>query len=206
MRVQPLNQALVYFDGELALAAQDVNDAEQALIDFQIEYGIVSVSAELSTQQSVIEALELKRAELDFTAVSSDVQAITNDSVLENLLQDNTVDTELVYELIDELIASRRQILSEISALSPIYNGLIDDLSTARDKYNTLAEKYIETELKESFARQAFFIQIIEKASLPVESDDGLVQTMLFGFIGSLGFAILLAFSLDFIFKKPSES
>ena len=194
LRVRPLDEALIYFGEQRTLAKEELEEAEKALTDFQLENGIVSIRDELNIGSNVLETLEIAQAEFDFNSLvagSDDSSSVLPEGVDP--------------ELLDELIQAQRDKLTQIAILEPQYNALLEDVNTARDKFDTVAEKYVEADLKKSFASKAFFIQIIKAADVPETSENSFIRTMAFGVVGSFGLSILLAFVLDYIFTGRRE-
>lgn len=187
LRGRALDEALVYFASEMEAAKQDIDEAEAALLDFQLEQGIVSITDELNIQNEVLETLEVARAQVQFGSITA------------NINQPPTNNTDDSSSTVDNLLKERRQNLTEIALLEPRYNLLVTDVINARNKYNIVADKYIETELKKSFAQEVFFIQIIREATPPEEAASGLSRLLLFGGISSFVLAGILVFSFEYL-------
>lgn len=206
LRVLPLGATISYFEEQLATVEEEIATAEEALLEFQLENDIVSVEDELEIQNQVIEALEIAQAQFSFDLATGEEEG-SSDVILEELLQDDSENAVVTPEEINELLSSYRQDLSQTALLEPEYNELVSNLSRLRSKQSTLSEKYTEAQLKQNFASQAFFVQIFRDASLP-SAPKSSTLVLVFGGVGSLGFSILLAFVLDYIFaymRKPEE-
>lgn len=201
LRVLPLDGAETYFNDQLELAQQDIDKAEQALIDFQLEHDIVSVADEIKIKKNVIETLSVSQAKFQFNQTIGANDPASN-SILEGLAQANISPAELNPEVINELLQEYRQSLMDITLLEPQYNELVENITAARNRHETLSAKSVETELKQSFALEAFFIQITQKAELPKSASSSLAKTLALGGVGSLGFSILLVFFLDYIMSS----
>ena len=193
IRANSLNEAVLFFEDEVSIAKQELADAEQALTDFRLEHGIVSVSEELDIGRRVLERLNVIQAQTEFNSAVTEI----TQSVLEAILGASDDESGTNAEDIDNLINVQRQDLSALVILEPEYQLLVDTINTARDKYSIVTEKLVEAELRQSFASQAFFVQIIQEADLPSSSENDTLRILVFAISTSLGLAISLALILD---------
>ncbi len=195
IRALPANQAQTYFEAEISLAEQAVQDAVAALNTFQTEHNIVSFESELELQYTVLEQLEVSRAQL-LTYQATGGRANTLDGI------EPIAVTESDITSIDTLIDSQREVLANLAALEPPYDALQAEVERTRDLYDTLTSQGADVAMRGSFSSQAMFIQVIQPANLPTSPEDDTINTLSLAAVGSLGFAVLLAFFLDYISKR----
>jgi len=86
-----------------------------------------------------------------------------------------------------------------LAALEPEYNFLSIQLSRATADYDFILQKYNEAEIVTASTTSADFIQIITLATPPEEPSSNILFLLIFGFVGSLGFGIFLAFVLEYV-------
>lgn len=184
LRALPATQARQFFSDELVTAQQDLIDAQNALADFHIEHNIISLDSETDIQESVLEQLELERAELVAPNTNPENPRVVSNSDVQN---------------IDNLIAARRSQITELNRLRPEYELLQEEVTDTREDLNAVSNQLNETEMREAFVSQAMFLQIIQQADLPHTAMDNTVKTLTLGAVASLGFAVLLAFFLDYL-------
>lgn len=196
LRTQPLAQALLYFELEVADALHEIEAAEQALLEFRRANGFISIQDELAIQNNVLNQLEILKW-LGNDSASSVLSPGTGFDINDILTATEGLPEDDMLAL-DQLIVNQRQRLIAIAQLEPEYYALQQDITIAREKYNTLASKFTEAELKASFASHVFFIQVIDDANLPTAPSNN-HQEVFFGILGSLGFSVLLVFLLDYI-------
>ena len=284
LRTRPSRQAMDLFEAEINIAQQELLEAQQALRNFQLEYGIVNVGDEIELQQEVLQRLVVSREQyvLDYltnaedsiesqlldinpnttpgvgipvannvqreeqlreleaqrsdivTLIESieangpiegvDVESLENtiemyDRQILNLMQgfdtgavilengnvSDIAGPEIMQSSqvirLDGLITSQRQRVADIAQLEPEHTRLVRELTRAQETYDLLASKIIETDLKQSFAREAVFLQVIKPAVPPRAAEDALVKNMIFGGAASLGFSMVMVLLLDYLFS-----
>jgi hypothetical protein len=106
---------------------------------------------------------------------------------------------------LDRLIAQREAELARLVALAPAYKLLEDNVAQAHENYQHMQDKYTEAAIKAQSAKAANFIQVVGNARPPLRPVSNL-KWLALALTGSLGFAVLLAFSLDYIppFERPA--
>ncbi|MCI0714050.1 MAG: Wzz/FepE/Etk N-terminal domain-containing protein [Chloroflexi bacterium] len=188
LRARPSTVGLGYFENELAAASQELTDAESAMTVFLTENNIaVSLEDEIALQQEVLEELEIAQVQGQTTgSESSDELSFVVDGS----------------RSVAELIRDKRDRLNELILLRPQYNLLKGDVERAQRRYDTLSARMTDTELRGSFAGEALFVQIIKEAEQPESPRNQTTQTLILGFIASLGFGILSAFALDYVLAR----
>jgi uncharacterized protein involved in exopolysaccharide biosynthesis len=175
------------FAEQLRTAENEFQAAEKALVDFRTHNGIYSLESQLSTQQKLIEQLQLDRDQIlleQATTAESDAIPL-NDQVAE----------------VDKLIDQRLIELEQFTALVPQYNILQQNVVQARAVYQHLLEKYSEAELKVTAVQAANFIQVIKPAYAPTISESSWPKLALLALAGSLGTGVMLAFILQYLYS-----
>lgn len=188
LRARPSTQGMGYFETELATTSQKLTDAEGAMAAFLTENNIaVSLEDEIALQQAVLEELEIAQVQ-DQTSVpeSADELSVVADG--ERTIADR--------------IQQQRDRLNELILLRPQYNLLKGDVERAQQRYDTLSARMTDTELRGSFAGEALFVQVIKEAEEPESPRNQTIQTLVLGFIASLGLGILAAFVLDYTLAR----
>jgi uncharacterized protein involved in exopolysaccharide biosynthesis len=175
------------FAGQLQVAEEELWAAEKALADFRAQNGIYSLESQMSTQQRLIEQLQLERDQ--------------------RLLEQVATVTDPVGE-IDVLIAQRRKELDQYATLAPQYFILTQNVEQARTVYQDLLSKYNQAELIATEIRAATFIQVIKPAYATVGSESSWSKLAVLALAGSLGLGVMLAFLLQYLssFQAASET
>ena len=191
LRAKSTNAEKDFFAEQLQIAEKDLRAAEDALANFRTEHGIYSLESKLSTQQKLLEQLQLERDQRLLEGVSTissttgDIPPTTANSLVE----------------VDKLIVQRTKELNQFTALTPQYNILIQNIEQARASYQHLLGKFSEAELKITAVKAANFIQVIKPAYAPTETESSWPKLAVFTFAGSLGLGVMLAFFLQYIFS-----
>jgi uncharacterized protein involved in exopolysaccharide biosynthesis len=203
------------FIEQLRIAEKDFRDAESALSDFRTKNGIYSLESQMSTQQKLLEQLQLEHDQAvlnqSATAIATNATA-TATPVITTKKKGVPVDTPVATPVIDpvgevdKLIAQRLKELEQLTALTPQYNILAQNVEQARTAYQHLLAKYSEAELKISAVQAANFIPVIKPAYTPVGSESSWPKLALLALAGSLGLGVVLAFLLEYLtgFKAAS--
>jgi len=180
LRSQPTKAEKGLFAEQLSTAETVFRASEKALVDFRTENGIYSLESQLSTQQRLLEQLQLER----------------DRRLLESAGRiDGPVGT------VDKLIAQRLIELEQYTALVPQYSILEQNVVQARTVYQHLLGKYSEAELKVTAVQAANFIQVIKPAYVPIESESSWPKLALLALAGSLGIGVMLAFILQYLYS-----
>lgn len=116
-----------------------------------------------------------------------------------------SLDQDALVNQINVLVSQQRERLNEVSILEPQYNELVDSVNTLRDSRNQLATLMEETELQRTFSQLVTFLQVIEPAEAPSDSEGSSARTLIMGLIGSLGLGILFAFFSDYLFGSQED-
>lgn len=173
------NPGLLLTQEPLASAQQRVTRAENELNSFLIQNDINAIEGDIRQLSTLIEELKLER-DRRLIAPSENLQ---NARVL----------------TIDSLIVETEERVNYLAALEPEYNFLSIQLSRATADYDFILQKYNEAEIVTASTASADFIQIITLATPPEEPSSNILFLLIFGFVGSLGFGIFLAFVLEYV-------
>jgi len=199
IRALPAAQAQGFFEAEIALAEENLQAAETALNDFKMQNNIVSFDQELELQYSVLEQLEISRAQLG-VAVATGGQGRSMQTSAGEV--EAMVVTQADAASVDALIEAQRQVVNRFVTLEPQYDALEQAVERARDQYDELVSLNQDTELRGSFSAETMFLQVIQPAVVPTMPEDNTIRKLVLGGLGSLGLAVLLAFFLDYVFNR----
>ncbi len=195
LRAQSTRAEMELLADQAQASEEAFQTAEKAFSEFRNQHGIFSLEGQLSTQEKLLEQLQLTRDELLLQAATTisataAITATTGDPVGE----------------VDRLIAERQQELDRFTALIPQYNVLEQKVEQARAAYQHLLTKYSEAELKVTAVQAANFIQIIKPAQAPAEPDSSWPILAVLALVGSLGLGTVLAFLFEYLsgFKTAS--
>lgn len=165
---------------ELVAAATAVQEAQDELKAFLRLNDMVVLESEIGMLQNQIARLQLDR----------DQRLLTSD-------QETRQATLL--ESVEALIAEREAEIDRLTALEPQYNLLQMTVQQTRTRYELVAGKYSEANLKTDALQSADFLQIVSPALPPQNSTANNKRLIIFGLVGSVGVAILLAFLLEYL-------
>ncbi len=188
LRAQATRAEMELLADQLEAAEAAFQTSEKAFSEFRNQNGIFSLQSQLSTQEKLLEQLQLTRDALVLEAAAS----ITATEAITATTVDPIVE-------VDRLIAQRQGELDRYTALVPQYNVLEQKVEQARTAYQHLLKKYGEAELKVTAVQAANFIQVIAPAAAPDEADSDWPILAVLAFVGSLGLGLVLAFLLDYI-------
>jgi uncharacterized protein involved in exopolysaccharide biosynthesis len=197
LRAQSTKAEKELFAEQLRVAEQEYHAAENALAGFRAQHGIYSLESQMSTQQTLLEQLQLERDQrlLEQAATDNATPVITTPVI------------DLVGE-VDKLIAQRQKELDQFAALAPQYNVLEQNVEQARAAYEHILDKYSEAQLKVTAVQAANFIQVIKPAYPPVGFESSWPKLAVLALAGSLGLGVVLAFLLQYFssFKATSAT
>ncbi len=210
LRAQSTNADKKLFAEQLRVAAQEFQAAEKALADFQTQNGIYSLESQMSTQQRLLEELQLEHDQrvlekattvITATAIATSTTAVTATASVAPLTAPTIITTAVIDPVaeVDKLIAQRTEELDRFTALGPEYNILAQKVEEARTAYQHLLAKYSEAELKVTAVQAANFIQIIKPAYAPTAAESSWPKLAVLALVGSLGLSVVLAFLLQYI-------
>ncbi len=170
---------------QLRVAEEEFHAAEKALVDFRTQNGIFLLESQMSTQQKLLEQLQLERDQRMLEKANPIITSAVVDPVGE----------------VDKLIAERQKELDLFTALAPQYNLLAQNVEQAREVYQHLLAKYSEAQIKVTAVQAANFIQIIKPAYAPAAPESSWPKLAVLALAGSLGLGVVLAFFLDYVSK-----
>jgi len=201
LRAQSTKAEKGLFAEQLRTAENEFRVAEKALVDFRTQNGIYSLESQLSTQQKLLEQLQLERDQRLLE------QATTVTSAPITTAIDRGIPLIDPIANVDKLIAQRLNELNRFTALVPEYSVLEQNVEQARTVYQHLLGKYSEAELKVTAVQAANFIQVIKPAYVPTQSESSWPKLALLALAGSLGMGVMLAFILQYMYSfKPKTS
>jgi uncharacterized protein involved in exopolysaccharide biosynthesis len=193
LRAQSTKAEKDLFAEQLRLAEVQLQAAEKDLVDFRNQNGIYSLDRQISTQQDLLERLQLERDQHLLE------QATTVTQTPGGAVSASAVTVIDPIGEIDKLIAQRQKELDQFTALAPQYNILEQDAEQARAAYKHLLDKYSEAQLKVTAVQAANFIQIIKPAYAPTGSESSWPKLAVLALAGSLGLGLMLAFLFQYI-------
>jgi capsular polysaccharide biosynthesis protein len=182
LRAKPASGEKDLIYSQLQMAEEDYRSAEEEFNDYKSQNNIHSLESEIYILENFLEQLKFERdREIFDRDVAVDLTAADISAKLE------------------ELTTAREDELQRLVQLEPAYLLLQEQVSQARDKYQHIKEKYDEAQLKVIAVQAANFIQIVSPAEVPQASDPDLIRTLVLPLVGTLGFAILMAFLLEYL-------
>ncbi len=181
------------FAEQLRVAETEFRTAERTLADFRTQSGIYSLESQMSTQQKLLEQLQLER---DQRLLEQATLITVNTAKTVPVTATPIIDP---VKEVDKLIVQRQKELDQFMILAPQYNVLAQNVEQARAAYQHLLGKYSEAELKVTAVQAANFIQVIKPAYAPVGSESGWPKLAVLALAGSLGLGVVLAFLFQYI-------
>lgn len=165
-----------FIEQQLKIAQLDMQKAQKALIQFQIENKMGPLEPEIDSQQALIGSLRLRRDEAE---AEGREEAMT---VYERLIQDREAELqELVFRRIE-------------------YSNLAAEAGRAQTVYDLLVNKETESILKENEILSTDFVQIVEPAVVPKQAIQPFNATILIlGLVVSLIAGVLLTLLLEYL-------
>jgi uncharacterized protein involved in exopolysaccharide biosynthesis len=195
LRAKPTTNSLNFISTQLENAQQDLETAEQRLLQFQTEHHMGDLESEINSLQALIRSLRLQRDQAEAESNLPGEQAEKN-----------------IVAAYDEIIAERERELQTLLLLNAEYTTLKGQVGRAQSLYNLLLDKQTEAKLKENEVRNADFIQVMEPAQLPRRPNSPFnVKIIIVGTVASLIMGVLLAFVLEYVerlrvFSPPKEA
>lgn len=216
--ITDLEQQLLPLESIRHTHAQLVNAEEKAQSNYkdllQASTGSVDLTSSVLPQplSSAKQALDNSQAALSSFLAENDIPTVENDiALLNRQIQDLNAerDQRLIAPseefqnarvlTIDALVEETEARVATLAALEPQYNLLQIQRQRAVDDYEFILQKFNEAKIVATAASSADFIQIITLATPPEEASSSLLFLVVFGFAGSLGLGIFLAFFLEYV-------
>ncbi len=165
-----------FIRAQLELARQELDQAQQALMQFRIENKIGTLDGDINQQTGLIRSLRLSR---DQAMANSDISKAN---------------------AYDVLITQREQELQNLLNLSAEYQALQLAVEQATSTYNFLLGKEAEVKITENQISNADFIQIVEPADPPTYSISTFSNSIFaLGAVLSLALGVAVAFIWEYI-------
>jgi uncharacterized protein involved in exopolysaccharide biosynthesis len=182
IRAKPASAEMDLIYAQLQKAEEDYRSAEGKFNEYKSQHQIISLDSEIYILENFLEQLKFERdREIFDRAVAVDLTAAD------------------ISEKLEELITARENELQQLVELEPTYLLLQEQVTQSRDKYQHMKEKHDEAQLKVIAVQAANFIQILSPAKVPPASDPDLLRTLVIPLVGTFGFAILMAFLLEYL-------
>jgi capsular polysaccharide biosynthesis protein len=182
LRSKPANAERDLIYSQLQAAEEEYLTVESKFNDYKARHNINDLDSEIYILENFLEQLKFERdREIFDRAVAVDLTAAD------------------ISDKLDELITARENELQRLVELEPSYLLLETQVAQARDKYQYIKEKYDEAQLKVFAIQASNFIQIVTPANTPTETDTDISRTLVIPLIGTFGFAIILAFLLEYL-------
>lgn len=204
---------------QLQQAAAQVTAAREELVRFQAKNGTADLMRDLQGYQDALRTLRVERdrnmveieratAAMSYYAAQANKAASENDAVAAGSYRASASTNQAIIEGMraaverqNELIAQRSNELISLVGLTAEYERIRTDVQRAEANYNFMQSKLNEAQIKESDARSAGFIQMIEPASVPTQGQKARTRNVLLpGIAASLLAGIMLSFVLDLLF------
>lgn len=200
LRAQSTRAEQDLFTGQLSVAEQELAAAEKALAEFRTQHGFYAFDTQMSTQQRLIEQLQLERDRRLLEQATTAITATDSGTTSTSATALPTIDP--VGE-VDKLIAQRMKELEHYTALAPQYHLLAQNVEQAQTVYQDLLGKYNTAELTATGVEAASFIQVIKPAY--ARSESSWPKLAVLALAGSLGLGVMLALLLQYLSGAESS-
>lgn len=176
LRAQPTLKTASFIENELEVARQEMNDAENEFVQFQINNRIGNLDQMMTLQQDLLRTLRLQRDLALSDAKLDQVQ------VLEQIIQEREIE------------------LQNMVGLSADYNRLANQVKQARDRFDFLLAKRSEAQIKANQILELSSVQIITPARPPRNPASTIrPQIIVLGAVASTLVGILLTFLMEYL-------
>jgi uncharacterized protein involved in exopolysaccharide biosynthesis len=176
LRAMPTTSSRRFIGEQLESAQQELQSAQQAVIQFQIEHRMGPLGPEIDSQQYLISNLRVNRDEAEAQGRPEQVQ---------------------IYE---RLIRQREGELQDLANLRIEYANLEAEVNRAKAVYDFLLSKQTEAVLKENEILNTSFVQIVEPAIPPRNAVSPFNPSILALGLGvSLVLGIMLSLLLEYL-------
>jgi len=206
LTIDRVRQRKLFLEERLAAVRQDRTDAQDALTEFQQEFGVVNLTAQ---SESAIESVTALKTELYRKEVALLSQT--------ELLGENTAAVVRLRSEVDKLRTLIREIehgfvefqdstipLKELPALGVRYLDLATELSVHDTIYAFLRSQYESTRIEENARESAF--QIVEAVEVPLrKSRPGRALICIVGTLAAFMASILAAFAAERFRRAESD-
>lgn len=175
LRAQSLKSSQEFINQQLDQVKNELSEAQEALIQFQIRNRVGSLSALIDSQQSLIRQLSFER---DRALAEGDMTLASN---------------------YDQIIVERQRELQESLELYSEYDALRTAVDQARTTHDQLLDRKTEVKLKENELSSVGFIRVIpaRERSRPLPRVTSKIVVL--GVVLSLALGVMLAFFLEYL-------
>ena len=206
LTIERVRRRKIFLDERLAEVRQDRTEAQDALTDFQQEFGVINLAAQ---SESAIESVTALKTELYRKEVELHSQI--------ELLGENTAAVVRLRSAVDQLRTLIREIehgfvefqdssipLQELPALGVRYLDLATELSVHDTIYAFLRSQYESTRIEENAKESAF--QIVEGVEVPLrKSRPSRALICIIGTLAAFMASILAAFAVERFKRAESD-
>ncbi len=206
LTIERVRRRKIFLDERLAEVRQDRTEAQDALTEFQQEFGVINLAAQSESAIQNVTALktELYRKEVE---LHSQIE----------LLGENTAAVVRLRSAVDQLRTLIREIehgfvefqdsaipLQELPALGVRYLDLATELSVHDTIYAFLRSQYESTRIEENAKESAF--QIVEEVEVPLrKSRPSRALICIIGTLAAFMASILAAFAVERFKRAESD-
>jgi uncharacterized protein involved in exopolysaccharide biosynthesis len=173
---QPTANTRDFIVAQLEIAQQELNEAENALVQFQIENRIGNLNRALDNQYDLISR---SKGEVDRLRAAGELEQS---------------------QVLELIILEREAELQTLIGISDEYSALTDRVARARTNYSFLLDTLSEARIKENQLVELGSIQLINRARIPNAPATAISSRLIvLGALASLFAGILLAFMLEYM-------
>lgn len=206
LTIERVRRRKTFLEERLAAVRQDRTDAQDALTEFQQEFGVINLTAQ---SESAIENVTTLKTDLYLKEVELHSQI--------DLLGENTAAVVRLRNQVDKLRALIREIehgfvefqdsaipLKELPALGVRYLDLATELSVHDTIYAFLRSQYESTRIEENARESAF--QVVEAVEVPLrKSRPSRAMICIVGTLSVFMASILAAFAVERVERAASD-
>ena len=206
LTIERVRRRKIFLDERLAEVRQDRTEAQDALTEFQQEFGVINLAAQ---SESAIQNVTALKTELYRKQVELHSQI--------ELLGENTAAVVRLRSAVDQLRTLIREIehgfvefqdsaipLQELPALGVRYLDLATELSVHDTIYAFLRSQYESTRIEENAKESAF--QIVEEVEVPLrKSRPSRALICIIGTLAAFMASILAAFAVERFKRAESD-
>ena len=173
-----------------------INDLRTKLIQMQLEkeQQLIRYSEEYPSVKKLTEDIEENRLILHST-----YQTLLSEQLQK--YKDDRAETAASLSSIDNLQGETMVEYSEFSVKRLSFDGLERDLSIAESNYRLMREKAVEARIREDEVRNRYTLAIIDAPTEAFPKEEFFhnpVFKMIFAFVGSIFFSLILVFLMDY--------
>ena len=182
LRAKPSNDEKELLFAQLLAAEDEYNSSLTAFSNYKAENEIISLESDILMAKDYLQRLMYER----------DREIFDRDNATDATQPDITAE-------VNSLIAERERELERLRSLEPTYIKLENETRQALDRYEYIRGMYNEAQLKAVALQATTFIQVTDPADTPIQTGTNIARTLIIPLIGCLGFAIVVAFLLEYL-------